>query len=165
MLNNSFVTWDSDMNWLFLTNKFKGPPAGTLYSWQMQINISVDRVEDESVVYRTDVNPLVDITKLALADTPSQLDSVPLDLIVLSYRWKTQETNRHKPEAQQLRNPQTTSSKHHVSSEERHAAHEINKLYWMQSSAIYQITWKSPIASLETPRTWTEDLSQGGRHI
>lgn len=50
------------------------------------IHICVDCVDDESVVYRTHVNPLVDVTKLALADTPSQLDSVPLDLIVLSYR-------------------------------------------------------------------------------
>lgn len=116
MLNNSFVTWDSDMNWFFLTNKFKGPPAGTLYLWQMQINISVDRVEDESVVYRTDVNPLVDVTKLALADTPSQLDSVPLDLIVLSYRWKHKKC--HKPEARHQRNLQNTNSDRHVSSED-----------------------------------------------
>lgn len=51
----------------------------------LAINCCLDCVDDEYAVYRTDVNPLVDVTELSLADTPSQLDSVPLDLIVLSY--------------------------------------------------------------------------------
>lgn len=45
--------------------------------------------------YRTDVDPLVDVSKLSLADTPAQLDPVSLDFIVLSYEQNTQVISHH----------------------------------------------------------------------